>query len=271
MFNATHFTYDGVYSGVYGLMIADFDDSGTTETAAFSPVLHTIKPATLNRFFHTGITYDELPQHQFSILSETPIPDVTRREILSWLVARDSFKVLQIHQPDLEDYYYRCVFTDVQIIFVNGHCCGFRLTANFDSPYQYGRPTGFSDKVISGTEEVTIINNSDVHGYVFPKVVFQSSTGLESDALPGNTPLSIIKITNLTDSTNRVFEFVNLYANETVTVDNEMRYIKSDRNGEKLSNFNKNWLRLRPGKNVLKIETNGTVSITCPTYIMMGF
>ena len=289
MFNATYFTYDGVFSGTYGLIMADFDDSSVVETAAFSPVLNTIKPVSVNRFYHNGITYEGVPQHQITVVSEVEIPDFIRREILSWLVGRNKFKKLQIHQADLEGYYYNCVFTDVEIIYINGHCHGFRLTANFDSPYAYGNPT--TRELQSGINVVKILNNSDiVDGYVYPTISFTVSGICNSDAQAvawtesqnalatrnpdgTTTPLDSynVCIINKTDDANRRFIFAGLRANESVTVDNEVKYISSSVGGEKLSNFNKNWLRLRPGYNELLVDINGTGVITCPHYAMIGF
>lgn len=256
MFNATYFTYDGVFSGIYGLVLADFDDSSVTETAAFSPVLKTTKPVSVNRFFHNGVSYDTAPQFQFSVLSEVEIPDFLRREILSWLVGRNEYKKLQIHQEDLYQYHYNCVFTDTEIIFVNGRCHGFRLTANFDSPYARGRATSVT--VEAGTHTVTIDNKSDIRdSYVYPVVQFSGES---------------VDIVNETDDPQRHFTFERLNNNETVTVDNEVRCITSTVDGEKLSNFtSKNWLRLRPGRNTLTITAAGTVTVTCPHYVMIGF
>lgn len=265
MFSATHFTYDGVFSGIYGLTIADFDENSVIETTAFSPVLNLAKPTSLNRAFHNGVSYEEMPTHQFSIVSQAEIPDIVRREILSWLIGRREFKRLQIHQPDLEGYYYNCVFTSTDIIYVNGRCHGFRITANFDSPYAYGQATTVSVGE-AGEHEVTIYNNSDImDDYVYPIVEFTGGS---------------VKIVNLTDDTQRAFEFSDLTETEVVTVDNEIRYISSTVAGEKLSNFkSKNWLRLRPGKNRLSITCAGSkpakknyiVKITCPCYAMIGF
>ena len=258
MFSATYFTYDGEYSGNYGLMIADFNNNPVIETATFSPVLNTYKPSITHRFFNNGIMFEAPPQHQFSIISETPIPDFLRRKILSWLVARDSFKKLIIHQPDLQDYYYKCIFTDTSLIFVNGQCHGFRLTANFDSVYQYGIP---NELVVTGDGSVkseVIINDSDIiDDYVYPTVKFSSLSGG-------------IDIINKTDA-QRTFSFSGLQPNEEIMVDNELKYIKSSLEKERLSSFNKNWLRLKKGINRLEIKINGQVTITCPTYAMMGF
>ena len=257
MFNASFFTYDGVFSGTYGLIIADFDDSVQANTAAFSPVLNTTKPVSLHRFYHNGIAYEAPPEFQFSILSEAIISDVLRREILSWLVGRNQFKELKVHQPDLEDYTYKCVFTNTEIIYINGHCHGFKVTANFDSHFAYGTPTV---KVIpnAGTHTVTIINNSDiVDDYTYPMVKF-IGTGVE--------------IINQTDDPNRVFKFEGLASTEEVTVDNEAKFISSNTGDQKLGNFtSKKWLRLRKGINTLQITSNGRVEIICPSYAMIGF
>lgn len=256
MFNATYFTYDGVFSGIYGLMLADFDDGSVVETAAFSPVLNTIKLASANRFFHNGVTYEGVPQHQFSVISEVELPDLIRREILSWLIGRREFKKLQIHQTDLEEYYYNCVFTSAEIIYINGRCHGFRLTANFDSQYAHGEPTVV--EVEAGTHTVKIENKSDIKdAYVYPVVQFTGGS---------------IDIVNTTDDAQRHFTFGDLDSNEVITVDNEVRHISSDIGGEKLSNFtSKNWLRLRQGYNTLTIVAEGDVTITCPHYVMIGY
>lgn len=256
MFNATYFTYDGKHSSEYGLMIADFENSSTVETKAFSPTLNTIKPATLNRFFHGGITYDSVPQYQFSILSQSEINASQRRQILAWLVGRSQFKQLKIHQEGFEDLYYNCVFTDAAIIYVSGRCHGFRVTANFDSPFARGASTSVT--VTSGTHTVQINNLSNIlDGYTYPIVQF---TGGQ------------VEIVNQTDDPSRRFVFSGASAAETITVDNELQYISSTEGGEKLSNFtSKNWLRLRPGANTLVITSAGAVTITCPQYVMIGF
>ena len=263
MFNATYFTYDGIFSGVYGVMIADFDDERVVETEAFSPSLNTVKGANSVRFYHNGITYDNAPTYQFSIISQNPIPDVIRREMLSWLVGRKQYKKLIIHQPDIEKYYYNCVFTNTEIIYVNGNCHGLRLTAEFDSPYAHGDPTSVT--VGSGENTVIINNKSDIiDEYTYPIVEFCGRDKSYSS--------SFVSITNMTDDKNRVFSLVNLLHDEVITVDNETKYISSSMGGEKLSNFtSKKWLRLRKGFNELRIKSNGDVTITCPQYVLIGY
>lgn len=281
MFNAKYFTYDGVFSGIYGLVLADFDDSSVIETAAFSPVLYANKPVSLPRFYHGGITYESVPQHQFSIICEYAMSDVIRRDVLSWLVGRREFKPLKIHQPDLEAYEYRCVFTDVQIIYVNGHCHGFRVTANFDSPYQHGAPSSTGELTINGKQTIQLINDSDiVDDYTYPTITFRASSPVNTDAAAVEWARSQkgvgvsnydICVINQTDNDSRRFVFAGLMPNEEIKVDNEIKHISSSISGEKLTNFNKNWLRLRRGENILTVDMVGTVEIVCPTYVALGF
>ena len=262
MFNATTFTYDGVYSGIYGLLIAEFNPETVQSSMTFTPTVRAVKSAKSNRFSFAGIVYEEMPEFSFSIISEHRIPDILRRELLSWLTGRAGFKRLQIHQPEYQEYEYNCIFSAVEIIYVNGHCHGFNVTAKFDSPYCYGRPR---KRTVNGTGEevaVKLVNESDiVDGYVYPIVKFTAR-----DAVDGKA----ISIINEWDAA-RPFEFCGLTPHEEVMVDNELKIITSSVGGDKLSGFSKNWLRLRRGVNELRIRIDGTVTIECPTYVLIGF
>ena len=255
MFSATYFTYDGVFSGEYGLMMADFDAEPVVETAAFSPVLNAMKPADNPRFLHGGIRYDAPPTHRFSIISEQEIPDVLRREILTWLVGRNEFKKLQVHQPDLEDYYYNCVFTDVDIVYINARCHGFRVTANFDS--HYARSEAAVIVIPAGTTSYTVAVDADViDGYIYPLVEFTGSHAT---------------IYNFSDGAR---EFtIGQNPGGAFFVDNESKIILKDGAVTRLDavTFNKQWMRLKRGNNELAISCDGDLTITIPTYVMIGF
>lgn len=263
MYNATYFTYDGVRSSIYGLMIADFDNQSIVETPVFNAALNASRLGKSHRYIFESVTHDDMPEHEFSILSEYPILEHTRKEILRWLAGRKGFRRLIVHKPDLTDYYYNCVFTNISIIYINSMCHGFRLTARFDSPYARKNPTTVSLTGNGTAQTVTLSNISDiVDDYVYPTVTFTAAS-----AVSGKN----IKIINKTDDNTRAFEFTGLLSNETVTVDNETKIITSTYSAERISNFNKNWLRLRRGDNNLEIVINGSVTITCPAYIMIGF
>lgn len=256
MFNATYFRYDGRWSGQYGLKIVDFDRDFVEETEAFSPALSLLKVPGSLRFFHGGIEYDSSPTCEFSVVSEEEFPATKRSEIISWLIGKNEFKPMTFDSGDSVGFTYYCVFTSVKTIWIGGHCHGFRLTAQFDSPFARGEPSVIT--VPAGQHTVKINNRSDLADqYVYPTVLFSGGS---------------VDIVNLSDDANRHFTFSGLSSAEQVFVDNEVRYIVSNFGGEKLSNFtSKNWLRLRKGYNDLQITASGDVTITCPYYAMIGY
>ena len=256
MFNATYFQYDGIASSLYDLQIVDFDEESVKETDAFSPTLSLRKAPGAVRFFCGGIEYDSAPTCEFSIVSSQELTSEVRRTIFSWLIGRNKFKALQFIGGDSPDFTCYCIFTSAKTIWVNGRCHGMRLTAQFDSQYARGIPSVVS--VSAGTHSIQISNNSDIaDDYVYPLVRFTGGA---------------VDIINTTDDSQRHFTFSGLVESETITVDNEVRYIESSIGGEKLSNFtSKNWLRLRQGTNNLTIVASGEVVITCPTYVMIGY
>ena len=256
MFNATSFHYDGKWSADFGLRIANVNGNNIVEDDAISVQPSLSKASGSVRFFHGGITYDSPPTCEFSVISEMELVAEIRSSILSWLIGKNGFKQLKFDNGDNSSFTYYCVFTSAKTIYINGRCRGFRLTAQFDSPYARGASTSVTTS--AGTHTVTICNKSNViDGYVYPIVTFSGSS---------------VDIVNNTDDSGRHFLFNGLESSESVTVDNESRIITSTHAGEKLSNFkSKNWLRLRPGNNSLTITSAGSVTITCPYYAMIGY
>ena len=265
MFNASNFTYDGIFSEQYGLKIATLDASTLERTTYVSPTISTAKPARQKKFYYQNISYDNQPTMQFSVFSQEPLNDILQSEILTWLEGRKGYKRLVIHQHGLDDFYYNCIFAVSEIIYFAGYCIGFNLTANFDSPYMYGKPTvitktGTGDTALS----VALVNKSNTKDeYTYPTVEFTTPSYLS-----GTKNISII---NSTDDSVREFAFDGISLNNTVAVDNELKLITATSDADLLSKFNKNWLRLRPGKNTLSIKLNGQITITCPHYEKIRF
>lgn len=257
MYNAMYFTYDGQWCGTYGLQIADFDNSIVKETEAFSPTLSLQKAPGSIRFFYGGIEYDSAPTCEFSVLSENELTGDMRSIILSWLIGRKKFKPIQFQDGDNDEFIHYCIFTSAKTIWVNGRCHGFRLTAQFNSPFARGESTIITIPK-AGMYSMQLNNQSDImDDYTYPTVTFTGGS---------------IDIINVTDDQNRHFTFSGVDPEETVTVDNEVRHISSTNGGAKLDNFtSRNWLRLRKGYNTLLITASGEATITCPYYAMIGY
>lgn len=253
MIDATGFLYNGKDCSEYGLKIAELDSKNTRETNAMTYTASLAKAPLSNRFLLNEIKLDDAPNSEFSVFSESPITELTERAILSWLFGGfRTFKSIKFYGGIHANITYQCVFTSAKGIYVNGVLHGFRLTAQFDSPF--GRSDSTVTTVGSGTHTVSIVTTEGADGYVYPIVQFTGSS---------------IDIVNTSDDATRHFTFSGLQENETVTVDNEIGYISSTYPGEKLSFFtSKKWLRLRRATtNVLSIRSVGDVVITCPRYV----
>lgn len=278
MFNATYFTYDGVYSGIYGLRIASFNGSGgAEETSILTPTLSTLKTSRAKRFLYSGIKYEDAPEFSFSIVSDDVLSDIARREILLWLTGKPGFRKLHIHQPDLEQYYYKCVFTNISSIFVSGHCVGFTVSARFDSIYGYGEnkkhqalvsAVSFEDDTQAGTT-IRVVNDTDVvDGYVYPIIKI----------IPVNVgeKISKIAIRNNTDTSGDWMEIdlpeINSEEACGVIIDNEIKNIKYE-DKTMLKRFSKHWVRLKRGVNVLEVKTDVATNITVEfaDFVLIGF
>lgn len=293
MFTATNFTYDGKYSGDYGLKIMSFDANPQEETAYVVPTITTGKPTRSKRFFYEGMNYDNPPTYEFSVVSENPIPEESQRDILNWLDSRKGFRKLNIYQNGLTDFTYNCIFTVTSTIYHVGFCVGYNLSAQFDAPFQYGKPT---TKTITGntsdTNKLVVRNKSDViDDYVYPTITINK---------PGGDRLTIFNVTdNDTTKEARKFQLVvpkdsasDAISYYPIVIDNELKIFKQNVGvGSNLLNgFNKQWLRLLRGNNNLQVlwetasegsdgdiayataENNtGSVTISCPYYKRIKF
>lgn len=257
MVNALYFWYDGVYSGHYGLQILDLNGNNIENSPMGTLDVKTVKASKQKAFVYNGVSLSEPPTHQFQILSQTPLSDAVRREVLSWLLGRGEFKKLIIDQSDLSEYYYNCIFSNIDVIYINGGCYGFELTATFDSMFAYGSPTVYTVTGSGAEQTITVVNNSDIpDDYVYPVLTVKAS---------GN-----LSIYNTTDSSTRQFYLSGLSSGVDYTVDNELKIISPNSSSNLLGNFSKKWLRLRQGTNTLKITVNGSVTITVPQYALIG-
>ena len=92
MFNATEFTYDGIYSEQYGLKIASFNSNALEETPYVIPSVVVGKAPKAKKFHYLDLTYDSPPTYDFSVVSEEAIEEELLREILSlWKMRRAQF------------------------------------------------------------------------------------------------------------------------------------------------------------------------------------
>lgn len=241
MINTT-FIFDGIKSsdmGIYNVRMS----GGLVETPFISSrdiQEDSLPHKDINVFY--GVSKKPL---EFT-LTFSPLEDgfgeQKKMEIARWLI-QDEYKDFQT--TDYLGKIFRVIATSEVKWITNGTEMGyFEIGFRCDAPYAWS-PVYMERFDLSGNTTKTTIelwNKSNVNKYYYPELEFKlegTSTGLT--------------LKNLSDE-GREFKFTGLNLKETVYVNNDRKRIISDIGGVyRLNEFNKNWLRLKQGRNIIEV------------------
>ena len=244
------FIFDSIPSENFGLYIRELDASGINSSMGNSSmeILEKKIYRKATPFFF-GATPSPKLSFPFSAYSDEEIDAETFALVQRWLFSSTSYKKFQVDQVDIQNIYFNVILNDPKIERVGNLIRGFSCTVECNSPFAYFFPKTttytYTAATVDSTE--TYYNGSDDSGnYLYPDLVITMNT-FDGD----------ISITNLDDS-NRVFSFVDLQANEVLTINTGLQTISSSTGLKRLSNSNKKFLRLVPGVNRLRIIGNVT-------------
>ncbi|WP_164509086.1 phage tail domain-containing protein [Clostridium rectalis] len=174
----------------------------------------------------------------------------TRKDVVKWLFQDDYKPFISLDNPEV--IYYCKLIGDARR-FDTGAMQGYiTLTMECNSPYAYSPTYIYTwDFSISNSNILEIENLSNVKKYYYPEIEIE---------MVGDTSIEIENLSNA----GEIFKIDNLIKNEIIYVDNNMQRIKSNLpNTYRLDNFNKNWIRLVRGYNLLEIRGDVRVSIRC--------
>ena len=243
MFWGYSFIFDNIPSERFGLYILNFE-SGLSEAnnADISIVTKEIQRRPVNYFL--GVSQSAPLTFDIDFVSPTAIDGNVRSIINKYLFGQTGYKKLQIMQCDLSNVYFNCFLVNPRNIYTGNENIGYKATVVCDSPFAWEFP-----KTVSKTYGETItsdtfnfFNTSADNDYMYPNITFKTNALGDS-----------ISIVNESDG-DREFEFTNIDALETVTVDNDRQIVTSSSGENRLGDFNKKWFRLVSGKNVLSVS-----------------
>lgn len=211
---ATRFSYDGIDSRVYDLVIGSFSggEDGTQEMGNVD--ITTVKAPHSNKFLKANATYNTPLVISFSIMkmncNNWNDYIFSPREIgfySRWL-ARKDYKELRFymdgeypegtHESDKwENIHYNAIMK-VNQHMVGGECVGFDIVATCDAPWGYDVQQTTNIDASSGLGSGQIYDDSDEIGDIYPRV--------EIDVLNNGT----IEITNrFTGKTTKIYNCVS--------------------------------------------------------------
>jgi len=242
------FVFDGIPSETYNLFISS-PDGGDVDTPGGSNV-SIVKDEIRRRSEPFTYGVDQIEVLKFEIMLNSPSPDgLTAVDIQTakrWLLGRQSYKKLQIMQPDMQDVYFNCFLSNAREHKVGNIIRGLKLDVECNAPwaFRFDKILTF-DYIVAFVNTSILINNlSDDNYYLYPNLdVTMNSTGGD------------LTITNTNDS-DREFIFESMSPDEVLNVNNSLNILTSSTGLFRLSNFNKQWLRLVPGMNNLTIVGN---------------
>jgi phage-related protein len=245
-FYAVSFSYNGIPSETYGLLISEIDGSGVSKSMGSGSVdIYNQKIYRRAVPFFFGASPSEVLKFTMSAHATSELTAVDFELIQKWLFSSRSYKRLQIFQPDLDTVYFNAIFNSPEIERVGNNIVGFTAEVQTNAPYAFMFPKTttytFTSPVVDSTK-IFINSSDDSENYLYPSLVITMNT------FGGN-----VSITNVGDS-NRVSSFTGLAAGEVITINSDTQIISSSTSLYRLSAFNKKFLRLLPGKNTLRIQ-----------------
>lgn len=251
-FYGTSFIFDGIPCEEFGLVLYDIESHEQEDGTIGSAV-----EVSEDRLWGNPnpIHYGTSENEALEIKLVCIVPESDKRldrfdvaKIAGWL-KKPSYRVLKIVQPDMEQYFYKCIFTELNPVKVGLKTIGIEAVALCDGPYAYMCPK-MSEYICNGTSTILFFNDSNVNRYYYPKIVVSTNGGT-------------ISVVNEMDQ-NREMKINNLPSKEwTISVDGNSGIIKAQDETNMYQYFNFNFLRLVRGDNKLILNGNFTMTINC--------
>ncbi len=268
-FYGCRFSFNGIPCTEYGLMLYSFGRSDQEESSLSTDI----------KIVEDRISRRSTPIH-YGVVNNTPLEfnmvfgadmDAIDKDVFfdrwdmgvisSWLTGHNTYKWLEITQPDMEAVRYKCFITDLQQVSFGKIPWGFSCKVKCDSPFAYLFPETFT-YTVSGTKNFSFYNRSMLNGYYKPKLditIYQGQQGSDS--------LSII---NHSDG-DRTMSFTNIPSSvNTIHIDNENEIITCDGVSNLFPYFNFNFFRLKRGNNLITATGAFALDIVCEFPVGVG-
>jgi hypothetical protein len=246
-FGAHSFTFDNIPSETFGLYIrtSDGGEALTEGGSIVEPIIQKVYGR--SKFYLLGVEETSPLTFELEFYSPNPISPFDEGRVRRWLTGHKQYKPLYVvsNDEDYSDIVFNVLITSLRSFKVGNVTHGFTATVQLDSQYAWSFPQTVSYAYTEFVNTTIRFNNlSDSNNYLYPKLVFKM-----------NNSGGDISIKNANDQ-NREFKFTGLSANETITIDNDLKTISSSTGLLRLEKFNKKWFRFAPGVNVLIVVGN---------------
>lgn len=155
---------------------------------------------------------------------------------------------------DLDKTYYVIPSGEISLITYGQYKGWFEIKFRTNAPYAW---TTASTPTVSATPSLqyAITNTSNVMDSKYREIRYYPKVTIVLSG--GATGMTITNVTNGSLETT----LTGLTADSTVTIDNKLKLVTDSNGDNQFSKFNKVWLYLVEGENVLEFSDNATVTI----------
>ena len=152
-FEGCEFSFDGIPSHDFGLVVYNFDSYSQDSTFSYpsaGKILSDRIPNHNASFFYT-LEFDSVAEFTLvfganpkSYDERDPLDRWELEQIASWLTGHKNYKWLVIDQDDMHSFRYRCIISELEVIALGGEQWAYQCRVTCDSPYGYTYPETIS-------------------------------------------------------------------------------------------------------------------------------
>lgn len=252
MFRAYEFTFAGIPSALYGMVVSDVGSKKHSDNS-FGNKANIVEKRLPNRItpLHYGVKYHEKPL-TFPVIfgSERRMDRYEIQEVANWLTGYQDYQWLTIDQPDMEHIQFRALVESLTPVSVSWFPVAFEANIVCDCPYGYSYPFQ-KDIVFNGETKVRFYNDSTIRDRLKPDLRVQLAQGCRD-----------FSVENKTTGAKMCFEGLPA-GGVTILADNENEILQ-DENGafDPYEYFNFGFFNLSSGDNELVFHGAGTATIS---------
>lgn len=248
-FRNVGFTFDGINAEDLGYYIVSLD----SKDASILGTNRTIKEEDTNNFAKSfqGVKYNDMT-FEINIIkaSKHKALPITEQDIFflnNWLMKPEEYKIFISHQN--RDVLYYVLFTEMSDVRFAQRTGYITLKMRLSSGCSYSTVAHHRARVMD-SYTIEIYNKSNVEQYIYPDVWFYKGTQ------------GSLTITNTT--LGEEMKFTDIPQGTTASCYNEgMKQIVCDNNPSLnlRPHFNKSWIRLAYGRNIIRIDGECEIDI----------
>jgi hypothetical protein len=238
------FIYNKTPSELYDVSLVFLEESYTNRPSGSGIEIETDFVQRNAEMFILRTRQSPVLQFGIEIVFDEPVDIFVLTQVKDWLNGSPGYNELQICVDNFNTFYFNCYLQLNEDLVYAGGYRGVSATVICDSPWAW-----------EFENEMSFILNPDIDN-----TIYFNNLSADSELLRPIVEFTMVRsgdfsITNT--ETGKVFQFSNLMADETITIDNKLAFINSSVSGQnRVPNFNKVFLKLIKGTNKLVCSQN---------------